>query len=146
MKKMFTLASVLTASLMFSNGLAFAQKSARPKGKISVAEILDKHVSAMGGTDKLRTLHSFHARGVFGLMPMTPIHALGDFHFYYKTPGSDVFQLDVPSHGQSSIGHNEGMTFSRGSVNGLRGVNGVTLAVEFPLGVREQKKAKRDTE
>lgn len=67
MKRTFTLASALTASLMFSNGLAFAQKSARPKGKISVAEILDKHVSAMGGTDKLRTLHSFHARGVFGL-------------------------------------------------------------------------------
>lgn len=127
MASTFTLTLALGASLTYCNGVALAQKSPKPQGKISVAEILDKHISAMGGTAVLHALQTLHAQGVFGIAPMPPTHALGDFHFYFKAPDSDVFQLETISHGQSSSGRNQGVAFSNRSVMGAQAVNGVTL-------------------
>ena len=66
-----TLTLVLTVSLPYrSSVIALAQQSPPPKGKISAAEILDKHTVAIGGLEVLRALHTFHAQGSFGF-PLT---------------------------------------------------------------------------
>jgi hypothetical protein len=127
MKKSSTLTLALTISLTFSCWvIALAQDSPPPKGAITAAEILEKHIAATGGRDALHSLQTIHAYGSFGF-PL--LNTLGDFHFYYKAPASDVFQLDSISHGQSSIGHNEGAAFSKHSVNGFGTLNGVTLNI-----------------
>ena len=101
-----TLGLILIAALAYrSSAIALAQKSSPPSGKISAAEILDKHTAAIGGLEALRGLQTFHAQGSFGF-PL--LDSLGDFHFYYKAPSSDVFRFDATSHGQASMGHNDG--------------------------------------
>jgi len=53
----------------------------------------------------------------------------GDFDFYYRAPASDVFQLFMISHGQTSDGHNEGRPFSNHTAGGALGINGVTVNI-----------------
>lgn len=118
------LSLLLLAWLTFCNQvLLLPRKSDRPQGQISPAEILEKHIVATGGLKGLQTLH---AHGDFGL---PGINRSGDFHFHYKAPASDVFQLDATSHGQSAIGRYEGKPFLKLVAQGFGRVNGVTLAV-----------------
>ena len=105
---------------------ALAQKAPRPKGPISVAEILDKHVAASGGLEARRALQTVDAHGSFGV---PNFHSSGDFHFYYKPPASDVFQLFMISHGQTSVGHNEGTLFFNHDAGRTLGLNGVTVNI-----------------
>jgi hypothetical protein len=122
-----TLTLVLSLSLAYrSRAITLAQQSPPPTGKISAAEILDKHTAAMGGLEALRALQTFHAHGSFGF-PL--VNTSGDFHFYYKAPTSDVFQLDLIGHGQVSMGHNQGVPFYRHNGERIGGYNGVTLDV-----------------
>lgn len=141
MERMLAPTLLLTISLAFYNCAALAQKPPRPKGKISTAEILDKHIAAVGKPEVLNALQTLHVQGIIGLSPMPPTHGLGDFHFYYKAPASDVFSLDAISHGQSSIGHNEGAPFSKHTVRGIGGLNGVSLNIleENWLGLIESR-------
>jgi hypothetical protein len=127
MIKQLTLALILALSLTFiSPSLARSQKSPRPKGQISVAEILSRHISASGGADALLSLQTLDADGSFYI---STHHRLGDFHFYYKAPASDVFRLEAVSHGQSSIGHSDGEPFRDHTVRGIGGFNGITIDI-----------------
>ena len=145
MQRILALAFLLIMPLTFcASGIALAQKSPRPKGRINAQEILDKHVAATGGLEALRALQTLHAQGGLNI---APFHSTGDFHFYYKAPASDAFQFDIISHGQSSIGHNEGTPFSKHSFHGPTGINGVTLGIleENCLGLIESGFDKRFT-
>jgi hypothetical protein len=103
-----------------------AQKSGPPKGKISPAQILERHLAAVGVADLKNPVRSLAIRGSFG---SPSFNALGDFHFYYRAPESDSFQLDTISYGQSSIGHAAGTRFFKHAGEKIGGFNGVTLEV-----------------
>ena len=100
-----------------------AQKAPRPKGRISVAEILNKNAAAIGGLEAWRALQTVDAHGSFGV---PPFHSSGDFNFYYRAPANDVFQLFMISHGRTSVGHDGGTPFSAGRTIGI---NGVTINI-----------------
>jgi hypothetical protein len=80
----------------------------------------------LGGLESLHTLQTLHAQGSFAICPLNRI---GDFHFYYKAPGSDVLQLDSTSHGQYSIGHDQGATFFKRTPNSIGRINGVSIEI-----------------
>jgi hypothetical protein len=126
MKRVPVLTPVFVISLTIFAVGTLAQKSSPPQEKISAAEILDKHMAAIGGVDALRALQTLHAHGSIGI---PHLNSNGDFHFYYKAPNRDVFQLDLISHGQSSAGHNEGIPFVKHTELGVEGINGITLSV-----------------
>jgi hypothetical protein len=105
---------------------ALAQEAPRPKGRISVAEILDKYAAATGGPEAWRVLQTVDAHGSFGV---PTFHSSGDFDFYYRAPASDVFQLFMISHGQTSAGHNGGTPFSNHDAGRTLGINGVTVNI-----------------
>jgi hypothetical protein len=55
-------ALILATLLIFCCRITtLAQKAPRPKGKISVAEILEKHVAATGGLEAWRALQTVEA-------------------------------------------------------------------------------------
>ena len=136
MAKELTLALILAVSPTIWSWIAVPQRSPRPNGKITVPQILEKHIIASGGLEALRALQTLDANGSFHL---SNLHGLGDFHFYYKAPASDALQLDAISHGESWIGHNEGAPFFEHTPRGLGGVNGVTIGIleESWLGLLE---------
>src|SRR6266581_6537611 len=120
-------ALTLAISLIFCCRITTpAQKAPRPKGKVSVAEILDKNVAAPGGLEAWRVLQTVDAHGSFGV---PPFHRSGDFDFFYRAPASDVFQLFMISHGQTSIGHNGGTPFFKNDAGRTLGINGVTVNI-----------------
>lgn len=128
MNKVFRLTRTLILAISPANCtcvIAVAQKSP-PTGRISAAEILDKHTSAIGGLEALHALQTLHAQGSFGF-PV--LNSLGDFHFYFVAPANDVFQFDATAHGQASTGHEDGVPFSQHTGGGIGGLNGVTLDV-----------------
>jgi hypothetical protein len=104
-----------------------AQKAPRPKGKISVAEILDMHTVVTGGLEAWRALQSVDAHGTFGVPNLR--NSSGDFDFYYRAPASDVFQLFMISHGQTTVGHNGGTPFFNPDAGRMLGINGVTVNI-----------------
>ena len=91
---------------------------------MSAAEILDMHVAATGTLEAWRALQTVDAYGSFYF---GAFNSSGDFHFYYKVPESDVFQLDMTSHGQTSVGHNGETPFSNHAGEETRAINGVTV-------------------
>ena len=100
---------------------------------ISAADVLDKYLAVTGGAEARRALRSMEAYGRFGL---EGFHArfrsggLGDFHFYYKTPASDAFELEHAQHGFHGftwIGHNNGEIFFRSTAQSNWAINGVTV-------------------
>lgn len=105
-----------------------AQKSPPPHNPISVAEILNKHIAATGGLEALHGLQTLTAHGKFGLAPMGT-RSMGDFDFSYKALASDIFQLDLISHGEVWVGHKEGAAFANHSGENILAFNGVTLSV-----------------
>jgi hypothetical protein len=109
-----------------ARAVPLAQKSAPPKGQISVAEILDRHAVATGGLDAWRALQTLDAHGTFGA---PGLHDSGDFDFYYKAPASDVFELDMISHGLSWFGHDSGTVFFKHTAGGIGALNAVTVNV-----------------
>jgi len=120
-------ALTLAISLIFCCRITTpAQKAPRPKGKVSVAEILDKNVAATGGLEAWRALQTVDAHGSFGV---PAFHSSGDFDFYYSAPATDVFQLFMISHGQTSVGHNGGTPFSNHDAGRTLGINGVTVNI-----------------
>src|SRR5260370_15116941 len=123
MRRALTLAILL---VFCSRTTTLAEKAPRPKGKISAAEILDKHVAATGGLEAWRALQTVDAHGSFGV---PTFHSSGDFDFYYRAPASDVFQLFMISHGQTSVGHNGGTPFSNHDAGRTLGINGVTINI-----------------
>jgi hypothetical protein len=128
MDKVFrrTLTLILTASLANVTPVIAVQKSPPPTGRISAAEILDKHTTAIGGLEALNALQTLHAQGSFGF-PL--LNSLGDFHFYFMAPANDVLQFDATSHGQSSMGHKDGVPFAQHNGDSAGGFNGVTLDI-----------------
>ncbi len=124
MRRTLTLAILL---ILCSRISTFAQKAPRPKGRITVAEILDKYVAATGGPEAWRALQTVDAHGRFGVPNLR--NSSGDFDFYYKAPASDVFQLFMISHGQTWAGHNRGTPFFNRTAGGALGINGVTVNI-----------------
>lgn len=106
--------------------LTFAQKGPRPKGPISVTEILDKYVAATGGFEAWRALQTVDAHGSFNV---PPFNSSGDFDFYYKAPASDAFHFFMTSHGLTLVGHNEGTPFFNRDAGAAVAINGVTADI-----------------
>jgi hypothetical protein len=119
-------ALTLTILLIFCSRITtLAQKAPRPKGRITVAEILDKYVAATGGPEARRAQQTIEAHGRFGVANLRD--SLGDFDFYYRVPADDFFQLFLISHGQTWAGHTGGTPFFNRTVRGTQGINGVTV-------------------
>ena len=116
----------ISLTTTFASTIAKPLQSSRPTGKISPAQIFEKHFAAVGGADSKNPVQSLAVTGTFHI---PPTHPLGDFHFYYRAPESDLFQLDAISHGQSSIGHSAGARFFKHTGEKVGGINGVTLEV-----------------
>lgn len=121
MRKALTLTIVL---IFCSQTTSLAQKAPRPKGRITVAEILGKYVAATGSPEAWRALQTVDAHGTFG-----GEFGRGDFDFYYRAPASDVFKLFMTSHGQTWVGHKGGTPFFNRTAGGLLGINGVTVNI-----------------
>jgi hypothetical protein len=120
MRRALTLAILLIFCCWITT---LAQKAPRPKGRISVAEVLNKNIAATGGLEAWRALQTFEAHGSFGV---PPFHSSGDFDFFYRAPASDVLHLFMISHGQTLVGHDGGTRFSAGRTIGI---NGVTINI-----------------
>lgn len=117
----------LAILLMFCSGITVpAQDTPRPKHKISAADILDENVAATGGPEARHALQEVDAQGSFGV---PGLHSSGDFHFYYRAPASDVFELEMISHGRAWVGHDEGTPFVNHTVQGPSGINGVSANI-----------------
>jgi hypothetical protein len=111
---------------MLAAGRCAAQSSPKPTGAISVQQILDKNLAAMGGLEKLQAAKTLEVGGVFGLNESRPS---GDFRFIYKAPASDLFRLDYVSHGQTMTGLNNGKFFTKRSGGNSFAMNGITDGV-----------------
>jgi hypothetical protein len=121
------IALTLAILLIFcSPVLTRAQKAPAPKGSISAAEILDKNIAATGGLEAWRALPTVDAHGSIGI---TTSHSIADFDFYYRAPASDVFKLDMISHGQASVGHNGGTRFVNNTAGRAVAINGMTVLI-----------------
>src|SRR6266404_95064 len=123
MRRTLTLTVLLILCCRFT---ALAQKAPRPKGSISAAQVLDKHVVATGGLEARRAVQTVDAHGSFRV---PSFHSSGDFDFYYKSPASDVFQFFMISHAQTSVGHNRGTPFFNFDAGKTLGINGVTVNI-----------------
>ncbi len=95
-----------------------------PTGRISPKEILDKYLEAGGGVERRRSLQTLVASGDFGLNLLRP---LGNFRFSYKAPSSDVFELQMISHGESWAGRRNDHFFRRSTVGGPAMLNGIGI-------------------
>lgn len=111
---------------MLAAGLYAAQSSTKPTGAISVQQILDKNLAAMGGLEKLRETKTLEVGGSFGL---NPYHSSGDFGFIFKAPTSDLFRLDYVSHGQTMTILHNGKLFTKQSGGKAFAMNGITDGV-----------------
>src|SRR5215831_16906219 len=99
---------LLTLALYIGNPL-HAQNSPAPKGApaapspgISAAEVLDKYLAATGGIDARRSLRSLESEGRFGLEGLRDRFkspGMGEFHYYFKAPENDAFELEHAQHG-----------------------------------------------
>jgi hypothetical protein len=100
---------------------------------ISAAEVLDKYLAATGGVEARRALQSMESHGRFGLEGFHSrfrVAGLGDFHFYYKRPNNDAFELEHAQggvHGFTTIGRNHGERFIRRTARSNWAINGVGL-------------------
>lgn len=111
----------------FAVYLPATQDSAKPTGAISVKQIMDKNLAAIGGIENLRAVQTLEVRGVFGI-PRTTVPG-GDFLFLYKAPATDVFELDSAGLGESAVGRKNGLAFFRRSAKAVRMFNGVSAGV-----------------
>jgi hypothetical protein len=111
----------------FAAHLPATQDSAKPTGAISVKQIMDKNLAAIGGIENLRAVRTLEVRGVFGL-PRTTVPG-GDFVFLYKAPATDVFELDSAGLGESATGRKNGVIFFRRSAKAAGMFNGVSAGV-----------------
>src|ERR1700722_2683718 len=111
---------------MLAAGLYAAQSSTKPTGAISVQQILDKNLAAMGGLEKLGETKTLEVGGSFGL---NPYHSSGDFRFIFKAPTSDLFRLDYVSHGQTMTILHNGKLFTKQSGGKAFAMNGITDGV-----------------
>lgn len=116
----YFVAGVLAASLYA------AQSSPKPTGAISVQQILDKNLAALGGLEKLRDTKTLEISGTFGF---SEYHPDGDFHFLYKAPSSHLFRLDYISHGQSTTVLHNGKLVTTRSEEKTFAINGITDGV-----------------
>jgi hypothetical protein len=121
MRRVLTLAILL---MSYGRLAVLAQNSLPSAGQLSAKEVLDKHVAATGSVEAWHALQTVDAYGSFHY---GAFNSFGDFHFYYRAPESDAFQLDMISHGQTSVGHNGETPFSRHVGEETRAMNGVTL-------------------
>jgi hypothetical protein len=87
---------------------------------------LEKHAVATGSLDAWHALQTLDAHGTLATFHA---HVDGDFDFYYKAPASDVFELDMISHGLSWFGHDSGTAFFKASAGGIGALNSVTVMV-----------------
>jgi hypothetical protein len=104
--------------------LAHTQDKPKPTEEIEPAEILDKNFAATGlaAAPPVQTLE---VSGQFG---PTGGHPLGDFRFFYKSPGSYLAEMDFIGHGQAAAGwSSDGHGIFRKSENGIVAVDGVTV-------------------
>src|SRR5262249_51643861 len=113
---------LLILAVGLSTGSPSQNAAARPSRRIGPKEILDKYLEATGGVGRHRSLQTLVASGDFGL---SLLHPLGTFYFYYKAPSSDVFELQVISHGQSWVGRRDNHPFRKTTVEGPAMINGI---------------------
>jgi hypothetical protein len=107
------------------------QKDAPPG--ISAADVIDKYLAATGGIEAKRALKSMESEGRFGLAGFHNdfrFSGIGEFHFYYKAPDNDAFELEHAQHGAHGytwMGHHNGKTFLRQTVQSNWAINGITV-------------------
>jgi len=106
---------------------ASAQNSSPPKGQISAAEILDRHATAVGGLEALRSIQTLVVHGRAGYPGAQDSAHLNDFSFYYKSPSDDLFEFDMVSEGESFAGQTEAGKFFRHDGRGPLTINGVSM-------------------
>lgn len=108
-------------------------KAASPTQGISAAEVIDKYLAATGGIEARRALKSMQSEGRFGLEGFHNqfrFAGMGEFHFYYKAPDNDAFELEHAQkglHGNTWFGHSNGKVFLRQTVLSNWAINGVTV-------------------
>src|SRR5438309_833141 len=106
---MKTLTSFLLALALCFAMSAFGQDAPSAKQDtpsknegISAAEVLDKYLAATGGIEARRALLSMESYGRFGeegFHERFRAGGVGDFHFYFKSPANDAFELEHAQHG-----------------------------------------------
>jgi zinc protease len=109
--------------MVFAAYASATQHSAKPTGTISVKQILDKYLDAIGGIENLRAARTLRVSGTFSA---AGTHPIGDFHFLYKAPSSDLFEFDAISHGESGVGRRDGTPFFKKSPTAAVIFNGVS--------------------
>jgi hypothetical protein len=111
--------------LLVSLPLAGADQVPSPRTHISGAEVLNRYITATGGIEARRNLHTAEIQGAVNLFPV--LRETGDdFRFYFSAPKRDVFEFEVRSHGQLTIGHDDGKEFARKTAGAVRMMNGVS--------------------
>jgi hypothetical protein len=115
-------AAVLIAASLVARPVAI-HSSQKPSGYISVKQILEKNLAAIGGIENLRAAETLSIHGQFGT-PST--NSMGDFLYLYRSPDTDALELDWVSHGQFAIGRNNQVPFVRRLPGPVRVVNGIS--------------------
>lgn len=113
-----------TPSISPHSLLARTQDKAKPTEEIEPTEIFSKNFAATGlaAAPPVQTLE---VSGPFG--PSTG-HPLGDFRFFYKSPGACVAEMNFTGHGETAAGWSgDGHGIFRKSENGIVAVDGVTV-------------------
>jgi hypothetical protein len=124
------LVSIFTISILlasFAAHLPATQDSAKPTAPISVKQIQDKNLAAVGGLDALRATQTLEVRGVFGAPRSTA--PSNDFLFLYKGPGTDLFELESAGLGQTTYGRWNGKQFFKRSEKAVWMFSGVSAGV-----------------
>jgi hypothetical protein len=83
-------AAVLIAASLMAGSVAI-HSSQKPAGSISVKQILEKNLAAIGGIENLRAAQTLSIHGQFGT-PTT--NSFGDFLYLYRSPDTDALELD----------------------------------------------------
>lgn len=118
----------LLAVLLISATLAGAEKVPPPKTPISAVEVLNRYIAATGGMEARRYLKTMEIYGAVKIPPW--VEATGDdFRFYFGAPSRDLFQLEMRSHGQFTVGHDQGKRFVKRDATGIMMMNGVSASL-----------------
>jgi hypothetical protein len=124
----FAAVAILTLALGIAlsalSSFARTQDKPKPSGPISPREILEQNATAIGLT-AAAAVQTLEVSGEFVAQDGRP---LGDFRFFYESPGSYLAELNFVNHGQAVAGRRgDGQGIFRLSGNGLPVVNGVTI-------------------
>src|SRR5262249_45845056 len=102
-----------------------ATKAAEGGADVSVDQVLDKYISALGGKDALMKVKSRSAKGTFEIAAMG---LSAPAEIYAKAPNSVVLIINVPGLGTIQQGYNGSTGWSQDPQTGLRDITGAELA------------------